>query len=72
MKNEPCHHQITKNLHIGSGQRMPLALLVSRLLVESVLLLAQNNGRGEGEGVLGGGVREGKAGVWRSEIGTYM
>lgn len=51
---------------------MPLALLVSRLLVESVLLLAQNNGRGEGEGVLGGGVREGKAGVWRSEIGTYM
>lgn len=68
-KNDPCHHQITKNLHIGSGQRTPLVLLVSRLL-ETVLLLPENNGRGEEEGVLGGSVSEGKAGVWRSEIGA--
>lgn len=60
-KNDPCHHQITKNLHIGSGQRTPLVLLVSRLLVETVLLLSEDEDRGEGEGVLGIGKREGKA-----------
>lgn len=38
--------------------------------METVLLLPENNGRGEEEGVLGGSVSEGKAGVWRSEIGA--
>lgn len=45
-------------------QRQLSVLLVNRVPVETVLLLAKCTGIGEGEGMLVGSEREGKAGVW--------